>query len=419
MRRLSLQIYLAILAALALFVLLGALAWWGHGPEPGQRRLLAGLGRVATRVLPPAQAPAHVTQAALQRLQDDLQVDAAIWSADGERLAFVGPPLPGPPPQVGRRYWRRGRRGRVGVWLPLPDGRWLQLHAQPQRRGPPFGWPGRVALLGLAIALASYPVVRRLTRRLERLQRRVDELGAGDLGARVEVEGRDEVASLAQSFNRAAERIEALVETQRQTLATASHELRTPLTRIRMAIELLATDPRPELVARAERDVAELDELIGEILLASRLESRAQPPATDDVDLLALVAEEAARSGAEVRGEPTALRGDARLLRRLVRNLLDNATRHGGGGDVVAEVSALGPEAVRIAVHDRGPGVPAAERERIFEPFYRAPGSASDSGTGLGLALVQRIARHHGGEARCRARDGGGSTFEVDLPIRA
>jgi signal transduction histidine kinase len=278
-------------------------------------------------------------------------------------------------------------------------------------------WALPLALLTLLLAVATYPVARRITRRLERLRARVDELGRGDLAARVEVEGGDEVADLARSFNRAAERIAGLVAAQRRLLAGASHELRSPLARLRVAVELLAADDRPELRERISRDIAELDELIDELLLASRLDAGAAPPPREEVDLLGLLAEEAARAGAEVEGEPVLIQGDPRMLRRLVRNLLDNARRHGGGSPVEASVLRLEHAGARLSVADRGPGVPEAERERIFEPFYRPPGTAEspDGGVGLGLALVRQIARHHGGEARCLPRQGGGTCFEVDL----
>jgi two-component system, OmpR family, sensor histidine kinase RstB len=149
--------------------------------------------------------------------------------------------------------------------------------------------------------------------------------------------------------------------------------------------------------------------------LASRLRVGVAVYAPDG-GLLALVAEEGARSGAEVGGDPEAVvRGDARLLRRLVRNLLENARRHGGEGPVEAWVERRGAGA-RIRVLDRGPGVPEDERERIFEPFHRPTGrSETGAGHGLGLALVLQIARAHGGEARCRPREGGGTAFEVEL----
>lgn len=282
-------------------------------------------------------------------------------------------------------------------------------------------WLLPLGLLALVLAVAAYPMVRRITGRLERLRSRVDALGHGELDARVEVEGRDEVADLARSFNRAAERIEQLVAAQRRLLAGASHELRSPIARLRMALELLPAEGRPELRGQIARDIAELDELIGELLLASRLDSREGLPPAEDVDLLGLLAEEAAREGVEVEGEPVVIQGDSRMLRRLIRNLLENARRHGGGSQVEASVVRLEHAAARLRVADRGPGVPEAERERIFEPFYRSAAAlqSPDGGVGLGLALVRQIARHHHGEARCLPREGGGTCFEVDLAASA
>ena len=200
---------------------------------------------------------------------------------------------------------------------------------------------------------------------------------------------------------------------QRRQLAFASHELRSPLARLRVSLELLAGDEA--LKERAARDLGELDALIGELLEASRLEALGKPDRGETVDLLGLVAEEAARTGAVVEGEPALVRGDPRLLRRLVRNLLDNARRHAAGADVEARVERVG-EGARLTVADRGPGVPEAQRERIFEPFYRPPGTPETGASfGLGLALVRQIARAHGGEARCLPRDGGGTVFEATL----
>ncbi len=273
-------------------------------------------------------------------------------------------------------------------------------------------WLMGLLLLAATTAAVAYPVARRLTSRLERLQGHVLRLGEGQLDARVPVEGDDEVAQLATSFNQAAARIEGLVRAQRQLLANVSHELRTPLARLRVGVELLE-DPagaaRPGMV----EDIRELDDLIGELLVASRLESGAPLERLEEVDLLALAAEEAARTGAEVAGEPLRVRGDARLLRRLLRNLLENARVHGEGRAVEVTVRAA-PGSAELLVGDRGPGVPEAEREIIFEPFHRGAGRC-EPGSGLGLALVRQIARRHGGDARCLAREGGGSLFEVRL----
>ena len=132
--------------------------------------------------------------------------------------------------------------------------------------------------------------------------------------------------------------------------------------------------------------------------------------------LPALLAEEGARVAAEVSGEPVCIQGDPRLLRRLMRNLLENARRYAAGASIEASVVTTGGGA-RLCVADRGPGVPEQEREHIFEPFYRAPSrrAYSDSGVGLGLALVRQIARHHGGDVRCLPRPGGGTCFAVEL----
>ncbi len=159
--------------------------------------------------------------------------------------------------------------------------------------------------------------------------------------------------------------------------------------------------------------------MIEELLLANRIDALAGIRPTDQVELLALLAEEAARFGVEVSGEPVRINGDPKMLRHLVRNLLENARRYGGGTPIEATACPRpgGEGGALLTVADRGPGVPDSERDRIFEPFYRPPGAreTAERGVGLGLALVRQIARHHGGDARCRAREGGGARFEVEL----
>jgi len=273
-------------------------------------------------------------------------------------------------------------------------------------------------VIALVVAAAAYPVVRRLTGRLERLQSSVEAWGSGDLSMRVAVEGQDEVAQLARSFNQSAARVEALMGAQKTLLANASHELRSPLTRIRMAVELLQDNAPATIRAELARSLAELDLLIDEVLLASRLEavSDAGPPATL-VDLTALVAEECARVAANLAADPIAARGDPALLRRMVRNLLENAQRHGRATPIQVTLTHTGAGAIQLEVCDDGPGVPEAEREAIFAPFYRVHGaSEADGGYGLGLSLVRQIARRHGGDAHCVARPAAGGCFRVTLP---
>ena len=320
-----------------------------------------------------------------------------------------------------------------------------------------FGW--MLGLVGLAVALGAYPVMRRLTLRLEALQRGVERWGAGDLSARVQVDGRDEVAFLAERFNHAAERIETLMESHKSLLANASHELRSPLARIRMGLELMAPTlaasrtsrppeeanfPRggpsensqplkqsPAVVEEIYRSINELDQLIDEILLASRLDARqADAEPFETLDLTGLAAEECARVNAELQaelgiaatGHSLTVQGSPRLLRRLIRNLLENARRY-SAGEISLKLEQTGSGARQravIRVDDRGPGVPADQRERIFEPFYRLPGASEHKGgVGLGLALVKSITERHGGRVRCEARPGGGASFVVELPMTA
>jgi signal transduction histidine kinase len=167
--------------------------------------------------------------------------------------------------------------------------------------------------------------------------------------------------------------------------------------------------------AGLEQDIAELDALIDEILLASRLDAVKELDTDEEVDLLALAAEECARyDDTQLDGESAMARGDPRLLRRMIRNLLENAKRH-GAPPIQVRLSRTGGSA-ELAVCDRGPGVPEAERERVFDPFYRRRGTKETAGAGLGLALVRQIARRHGGEARCAPQSGQGSCFIVVLP---
>lgn len=272
-------------------------------------------------------------------------------------------------------------------------------------------------VIALVVAAAAYPVVRRLTGRLERLQASVEAWGSGDLSARVAVEGADEVAQLAASFNDAAARVEALVRSQKTLLANASHELRSPLARIRMAIELLCTSPSTDIRAELARNIGELDLLIDELLLASRLDAApdaARP--TTPVDLTALVAEECARIGVPGNLAAIETQGDPALLRRMVRNLLENAQRHGGATPIAVTLVRSDDGAIQLDVCDDGPGVAPDECEAIFAPFYRARGaSEADGGHGLGLSLVRQIARRHSGDARCVTPSDGGH-FRVTLP---
>ena len=412
MRRLYLRIYLAVLASLAAFALVSGALWHQFGDAGPAGQVFEMAGTLAQNVLPSAGAPKPEQQAALERLAANLGADVALFAADRTLLAAVGGPVPAPAAGRDRDGWVHRWGGPPAGSLRLPDGRWLvaRVHRHPR---PGFRLVVPLGLVALAVGVGAYPVVRRLTARLERLQAGVESLGAGDLRARVKVEGHDEIARLAESFNRAAGRIEELVAAHKSLLANASHELRTPLARIRMAVELMKERADPQRKRDLERDIAELDALIEEILVSSRLDAAKAREVDEEVDLLGLAGEECARyEGAELDGQPVTVRGDPRLLRRMIRNLLENARRHGAPPIRVRVQGARGRAEMRVS--DQGPGIPEAEREAVFRPFYRFAGAGEGAGAGLGLALVRQIARRHGGDVRF-VTEGGESCFVVSL----
>jgi signal transduction histidine kinase len=308
----------------------------------------------------------------------------------------------------------------VFVQLPRPGNRPPPVPA-PSWWRPPFNLLWMFGLIAAAVALGAYPIARRLTKRLETLQQGVQHWGEGDLSRRLPEDGQDEVAFLARRFNIAAERVQALLLSHKALLANASHELRSPLARIRMALELTQTQPTAAVQAEIARNIHELDQLIDEILLASRLDaSPDELGPLETVDLVGLCAEECARSEAELDVQTGAaillVPGVTRLLRRALRNLLENARRH-GGGTVTLTLQSRGDRAL-VRVCDQGPGVPPQYRERIFEPFFRLPGASErEGGVGLGLALVRSIASRHAGTVQCEQGPAGGACFVLQLPL--
>ncbi len=399
------QIYACFLLVLFIFFVLSGSLLWSYL----EREMLdsgPNIDALVERLLPADAAPADL-QKALVDLEAISCGPVAIFAPDGNPIASSA----GITPVMRQQFIERDPR----YTSLMKDGR-VVIFDWHLRISHPFPYFGLLLMATLA-ALGSWPLVRYLTRRLNSLRQHADALVAGDLSARAEVYGKDEIAQIALRFNQAAERIEALVNTQRVMLASASHELRSPLARIRMATSLIG-DERPELQAQIARDIAELDTLIGDLLLASRLSSDTPQLKLGSIDLLGLAAEEARRVGASLSGDPIEIQADAHLLRHLLRNLLENSRRHATGSVVEIELGH-DEQDLTLRVLDRGPGVPESEREKIFEPFYRLQGKAeTGEGAGYGLALVRRIARLHGGDVVCLPREGGGACFEVRLPLK-
>jgi signal transduction histidine kinase len=418
-RRLYLRLYLAFLAITAVsLVLTAVLAHVFHKPPPPAADYFAPLARSLDC---PPDGPCQGDAAKrLSQTAHELGIDIAVWDRD-RRLLFQDSRAPLGPPARFVAGWHRTRQGPL-LLTDVGEGRMLGL-----RERSLLGPRGRlfVPLLGallVAMAVGLYPLSRGITRRVERLAEGAQRWSQGDLAHRVPVEGKDEIAALTERFNQAAEAIQSLRAQERQMLATASHELRSPLARIRVALELLAEEAdagrRSELAAKSSEDIAELDALVEELLMAARAQPAVPHRPLAVADLYALVSAEAQAVSAQVLGEPTVLCPcDAAMVKRMVRNLLANARQHGRGSAIRAEVRRRDTD-VLIAVEDDGPGVPEAERERIFAPFYRPPGPRppGDTGLGLGLALVRQIARYHGGDVVYIAREPAGSRFEVRLP---
>jgi signal transduction histidine kinase len=453
MKSLYLRIYVTVVVVLLFFA---AASGWVFQRHLEQERVraesvlterMSAWGELIQRSLPGVEMPPEDQSAALHEWSQRLRLPLALDSAAGKRIAasdsFARRQADGVTRGLavrledGRTLWimrpgvlRQGGPGRIGpigepppgerVGGPGPDtGALFFLPFVPPAWQQGVGLVVVLVMLFIAVSAGAYPVVRRLTRRLEALKLGVEQFGSGQLHHRVQVTGHDEVAAVASSFNVAASRVEALVRSHQSLLANASHELRSPLARMKMAVSMLQDAPVPQrdkLKHEIDTNVAELDALVEEVLLASRLDAAPAPELHERVELLGIAAEEGARVDAMVDGATTTVVGEERLLRRALRNLLENARRY-GGADIEARIETRG-ELAEVRVCDRGPGVPEAMRERIFESFFRLPGHAEQAGgVGLGLSLVKQIAERHGGSVRCEGRDGGGSCFVLSIPL--
>lgn len=350
-------------------------------------------------------------------LQERLPEGTALRVGRGEP-----PGQPGPGWRHGPAMHRLMRAEAAGLAplaasIRLPDGQWLTgltLLEQPERLWQP---PFLALLAGLTLVVAgiAYWGVRRAVRPLHTLEAAALRL-AGDVHAAPLPEtGPREVRRAAAAFNEMQRRLARYVEDRTRMLAAISHDLRTPITRLRLRAELMEDGPdRDKMLA----DLADMERMVTATLSFARQDAEAEPAtAVDLAALLRAAAED--RPGVSVTA-PGSLLLTARPtgLRRIFGNLLDNAARYGGDACHVT-LSATTGEAV-VTLDDRGPGIPAAEREKVFAPFYRLEASRSreTGGTGLGLSVARTIVHAHGGTIRLGdAPDGGGLRVEVRLPL--
>jgi len=437
------RVYLHGVALLVLVAIAVAVTGWLFRPG----NLWSGAGRAveyATLRVEELRADPPRLAVELLRVREAFGVRATVWDGDGTLLASsADPPIPrdraGPtPPTAPTRT-----KGQPWGWaVPLRGGGLLLATPPP---------PGEdhiiraLSILGavlLALALGSVPLARSIAAPIERITEAARRLGEGDLSARANVRGKGEVGELGRTFDEAAARLERLVRSEQELLANVSHELRTPMARIRVALELAAEGDLEKArrhLAGIGADLDELDRLVEDVLAAAKLDMANLEAASGQgtpgrwpiqrapVDLSA-VARDAVERWREAHPERTVaveaasglpeLVGDAAQLRRLVSNLVDNAGKYSEApAPIAVRVRAEGEAAV-LEVEDRGIGIDAADLPRLFTPFFRTDRSRQrgTGGTGLGLALVKRIAEAHGGEVTVASEPGKGTTVRVTLP---
>lgn len=297
----------------------------------------------------------------------------------------------------------------------------------------------RVALLlgGVVLVLVAFAVARRVAQGVlapvEEASIAAERIAAGDLDARIGLEGDDELGAMAASFDRMADSVQASQEQQRRFVADVAHELRTPLTALVaeasvVAAHLEALPPeRRRAVELLVADVGRLRTLVEELMELSRFDAGVEAPETVEVDIRRLVRAIVQRrlptALVEVEEDvPRTVPSDARRLERILGNLLDNAREHAAGAEVrvrVAAASMDGGPGLALTVADRGPGVPPEALERIFERFSKLDPSRAGGSSGLGLAIAAEHAAVLGGYLEARPRSGGGLAVTLALPVPA
>jgi len=293
----------------------------------------------------------------------------------------------------------------------------LEVCIDKRRRVPGLTFVLAIAAACLTLWGASGALARKLVRPLSDLIRVTREIGSGNLVSRVRL-GRHhmgEVGVLADAVNDMARRIEQQLSDQRELLAAVSHEIRSPLARLRVLTELLRGSADSVTLDKVEREIIEVDDLIGKLLANSRLDFGTLNLQSLELGVLVqrtLERTEVDPSLLQDDAPNVRIKGDPTLLDRAFCNLFENAQKHAGGVESVG--IARVENSVRVTVSDRGPGFPKEALGRVFDAFYRGDGSSS---LGLGLSLVERIARAHGGRAWAENRADGGAQVHFEIPV--
>lgn len=297
---------------------------------------------------------------------------------------------------------------------------WVSMPRERVERTEQLRWIGWGLLVLLLSVIGAFLIVTRIGRALRELTLAAAAIGRGQTPQRVDEGGPSEIRTLSHAFNQMSADLKRIDEDRALLLAGVSHDLRTPLARIRLGLEMIGDKTDPSLMEGMVQDIADIDAVINQFLDFARVGGEQSAATECDLDeIIAGVAERYRRQGVAIttgNGGLPRLQLKPLAIQRLLTNLIDNALRHGSAA--VAIETSLHGNRVRLSVLDRGPGIPAADAERMLQPFTRLNTARSTSGSGLGLAIVDRIARLHHGRVQLLARGGGGLEARIELPAK-
>lgn len=456
MRSLFVKFFLSFLLINVLFVTIALtltfLHDWEFPPEAHQqfaRQVVKDYGLEAIGKY--EQAGQRQLEAFAQRLFFDRQVRLFLFDASGRPLIDQRGPRRMQMmvrralqtegivfPMMGQRNWVAGAltsaSGRTyAVVIGLPEKPKPDQLLKSLGRGF-LGW--RLLVLLAISALVCFWLARSFSAPISRLRKATRQLAAGDLSIRVgkQVKGNNEIGGLARDFDHMAERIEDLIEAQQRLLRDISHELRSPLARLGVALELARQEGTPEsrgkALQRIELEAERMNEMIGQLLSLTRLESGAKELQLQQFDLAEMLVELVHDADFEARNRscqvlfdgvgPLPFYGSQELLARAVENVIRNAVKYTADGTAVQVALISSARSIRLRVRDHGSGVPPEALEKLFDPFYRvaAARDRQSGGTGIGLAIAERAVKLHLGEIRAENHPEGGLVVEIILPPR-
>jgi two-component system sensor histidine kinase RstB len=348
---------------------------------------------------------------------NSIPADAVFIGRDGGRP--IGEPPHGPPPRGGLLYMPLKNIGKVLVMGPMNDG------PKPETKF----FIILVSVILVIVGIAGFLIVAPVARNLRALEIAASHFGDGDFDSRAPIKSRDIVGSVARQFNIMADRIQQMIQRERQLLQAVSHELRTPIARIRFGLDMISDgtpEERENRIREIDGEITEIDQLVGELLDYNRLQSGSVSLNLQEISVRTVV-EEVIKRLHDFRPElevnlhfgnnqPCLLTADMLLFRRAIQNLVANALRY-AEKQVIIDCYRL-DDATIVEIGDDGPGIPIESRELVLKPFYRVDqsGSKESGGAGLGLAIVDQIIGLHGGSIKVDVSKKGGALFITQWP---